>query len=231
MGIYEVPGMTLIPQQMSMSCWYASAQMLIQWRQDKTQESLPWLVPPDLDAQCVNIRDGDGGVSNPQILPIASRLGLQPVPPVSPTPEAIESWLRTYGPLWVNGKSHITVIAGIDTDKQIVKVYDPSPVGTGEIEWRSLSAWYALGGAVDSRDTDSDVDAVFLYVPLHTRGGSFATPPTGKIYTVVAGDNLSKISQLFYATPNQWNKIYQANKKVIGGNPNKLFVGQRLTIP
>jgi Papain-like cysteine protease AvrRpt2 len=41
MSRYEVPGMTHIKQNMTMSCWYASAQMLIQWRQDKTQESLP----------------------------------------------------------------------------------------------------------------------------------------------------------------------------------------------
>jgi len=84
---------------------------------------------------------------------------------------------------------------------------------------------------VDSRDTGPDVDAVFLYVPLHTPGAATATPPTATIYTVVAGDNLSKISQAFYGSPNQWNKIYLANKKVIGGNPNKISVGQRLTIP
>jgi LysM repeat protein len=231
MGLYEVPGMTLIAQQMRMACWYASAQMLIQWRQDKTQESLPWLVPPDLDAQCAAIRDADSGVQNSQILAMAGRLGLQSVPPSSPTPEGIESWLRTYGPLWVNGKSHITVIAGIDTDKLMVKVYDPAPVGSGKIEWRSLSTWYATGNSVASRDTGSDVDAVFLYVPLHTFTAASAPPSTATIYTVAAGDNLSKISQSVYGTPNQWNKIYLANKKVIGPNPNKLFVGQRLTIP
>jgi hypothetical protein len=125
MGYYEVPGMTLIPQKLAMSCWYASAQMLIQWRQDQAQQSLGWLVPPDLDAQCVGIRDGNAGIQNPQIVPMAKRLGLEAVPPLSPTPETLEKWLQMYGPLWVNGKTHIVVIAGINTAALTVKVYDP----------------------------------------------------------------------------------------------------------
>lgn len=165
MSRYEVPGMTLIPQKMNMSCWYASTQMLIQWRQDQAQQSLGWLVPPDLDAQCVLIRDGNSGLANPQILPMAQRLGLKSVPPVSATPETMEMWLRSYGPLWVNGKSHIVVIAGVDTTTLMLKVYDPWPVNVGKIEWRSLSGWYEFGTSVSTRDTGSDVTAVFLYIP------------------------------------------------------------------
>ena len=81
MGYYEVPGMTLIPQKLTMSCWYASAQMLIQWRQDLVQQSLGWLVPPDLDAQCVQIRDSNSGLQNPQIVAMAKRIGLRPSRP------------------------------------------------------------------------------------------------------------------------------------------------------
>jgi hypothetical protein len=165
MGYYEVPGVTLIPQKLTMSCWYASAQMLIQWRQDRVQQSLAWLVPPDLDAQCALIRDGNTGIQNPQIVPMAKRLGLKAVPPMSPTPESLESWLRTYGPLWVNGKTHIVVIAGINTATLMVKVYDPGPRNIGKIEWRSLATWYAFGTSVSTRDTGKDVETVFLYVP------------------------------------------------------------------
>ncbi len=165
MGRYEVPGMSLIPQKMTMSCWYASTQMLIQWRQDKVQQSLAWLVPPELDAQCAKIRDGNSGIQNPQIIPMAKRLGLTAVPPMSPTPEAMERWLRMYGPLWVNGKNHIVVIAGIDTARLMVKVYDPWPPNIGKIEWRSLVTWYAFGTSASTRDTGRDVETVFLYVP------------------------------------------------------------------
>jgi len=165
MSRYEVPGMTLIPQQMTMSCWYASAQMLINWRQDQAQASLAWLVPPESDEQAAKIRDSNSGIQNPQIVNMAKRLGLAAVPPMSPTPELIQQWLTTYGPLWVNGKTHIVVIAGIDTDKLMVKVYDPAPVNVGKVEWRSLVTWYAMGTSASSRDTGKDVETVFLYVP------------------------------------------------------------------
>jgi ABC-type bacteriocin/lantibiotic exporter with double-glycine peptidase domain len=163
MGRYEVSGMTLINQTQTMSCWYASAQMLIKWRQDKAMQSLGWLVPPDLDAECVKIRDSNVGLFNPQVVQMAKRLGLRAVPPMSPTLEALEQWLRLYGPLWVNGKSHIVVIAGIDTEMMTVKVYDPDPAK--KVEWRSLKTWYAFGTSSSTRDTGGDVEAVFLYVP------------------------------------------------------------------
>jgi hypothetical protein len=161
--------MTLIPQGDNMSCWYASARMLIQWKMDRLQMSLGGLVPPELDAQCCKIRDGGGGLLNPQILPMATRLGLVAVPPMSPSPDAIRDWLVRLGPLWVNGKSHIVVIAGIGDDLT-VKVYDPWPPKMGRIDWRSLPNWYVGGvnptGQPDSsRDTGSDVTAVMLYCP------------------------------------------------------------------
>lgn len=163
---YIVQGMTLIPQKLSDSCWYASAQMLINWKQEQRQQSIATLVPPELDAECVKIRDDNKGILNPQILKMAKRIGLKGVPPMSPTPDAIQDWLKMYGPLWVNGISHIVVIAGIMNFPSFgyyLLIYDPSPVNVGNISWRSLS-WY-VGSNVDSRDTSSSVETVFLYVP------------------------------------------------------------------
>lgn len=50
-------------------------------------------------------------------------------------------------------------------------------------------------------------------------------------YTVVAGDNLSKISRKMYGDASKWKKIYDANKAVIGKNPNIIFPGQIYSIP
>ena len=47
-------------------------------------------------------------------------------------------------------------------------------------------------------------------------------------YTVKAGDNLSKISKLFYGDANQYKKIAQANNLA---DPDKIKVGQSLRIP
>lgn len=166
---YVVPGMTLIPQRLNTSCWYASAQMLIQWKCDRFKMSMANLVPPEFDKECMKIHDGGAGLNNPQIVPMAKRLGLKPVPPMSPSPQAIESWLQLYGPLWVNGKTHIVVIAGIE-GADSVKVYDPWPKSIGKIDWRSLTTWYVGGKHWDtdvdsSRDASNAVDAVFLHCP------------------------------------------------------------------
>ena len=165
---YIVQDMTLIPQQLTSSCWYASAQMLIKWKENQRQQSMSTLISPEFDAQCAKIRDDNKGIGNPEIVKMANRIGLKAVPPVTPTPETLESWLKLYGPLWVNGRSHIVVIAGImwlPVLDHVVLVYDPLPVNVGTIEWRSLRNWYANGKSISSRDTAKDVEAVFLYVP------------------------------------------------------------------
>lgn len=156
---YIVEKMKLIPQYKSGSCWYASAQMLINWKQETLGASLP--ITPETDAECRKIRDADNGIANSEILKMAKRLGLKAIPPKSPSPGAIENWLVNYGPLWVNGKSHIVVISGIRGNDE-VQVHDPLPVNVGLVNWRTLSGWYT-GGNIDARDTGNDVEAVFLH--------------------------------------------------------------------
>ncbi|HSH05979.1 MAG TPA: LysM peptidoglycan-binding domain-containing protein [Anaerolineae bacterium] len=58
-----------------------------------------------------------------------------------------------------------------------------------------------------------------------------ASKPQAQTYTVASGDSLSVISNRFYGDAKHWQKIYQANKDVIGDNPNLIRVGQVLTIP
>ena len=60
---------------------------------------------------------------------------------------------------------------------------------------------------------------------------SAGNAPTGGSYTVVSGDCLWKIAKQFYGDGGKWSVIYNANKSVIGGNPNLIYPGQVLTIP
>lgn len=53
----------------------------------------------------------------------------------------------------------------------------------------------------------------------------------GSTYTVKPGDSLWKIAKQLYGTGADWKKIYEANKDVIGGNPNLIYPGQTFTIP
>ena len=54
------------------------------------------------------------------------------------------------------------------------------------------------------------------------------TTPSSKSYTVRSGDSLAKIASRYGTT---WQKIYDANKAIIGSNPNFIKPGQNLTIP
>jgi len=63
-------------------------------------------------------------------------------------------------------------------------------------------------------------------------GGSSSTAPapSGRSYTVVKGDSLSKIAKQFYGDAQKWPKMYEANRDEIK-NPDLIYPGQTFTIP
>ena len=58
-----------------------------------------------------------------------------------------------------------------------------------------------------------------------------AKPTPGSNYTVQANDTLSSIALAAYDNANAWLKIYDANKQVIGNDPNLLRAGEVIFIP
>jgi nucleoid-associated protein YgaU len=52
-----------------------------------------------------------------------------------------------------------------------------------------------------------------------------------KTYVVKAGDTLSAIAKKEYGSAARWRKIYDANKAVIGSNPDVIKVNMTLVIP
>ena len=53
----------------------------------------------------------------------------------------------------------------------------------------------------------------------------------GADYAVASGDTLLTIATEHYGDSAQWRRIYDANKDVIGADPDKLKVGMKLKIP
>jgi nucleoid-associated protein YgaU len=58
-----------------------------------------------------------------------------------------------------------------------------------------------------------------------------ATPADeSQYYTVVKGDNLSKIAKQYYDNPNKYPVIFEANRPMLT-HPDKIYPGQLLRIP
>jgi hypothetical protein len=163
---YTVPSYVHIAQDKTMSCWFASAQMLIKWKRNRTQMTDSRHPDPSESPKWSKVYSDNTGITNGIIREFARDMGLIYVPPQSPTPEAILGWLRMYGPLWVNGVKHITVIAGIRGPRENteVLVLDPGRSSERTGSWQNLRQWYILDKH-SGRDTSSNVEAVFLRLP------------------------------------------------------------------
>lgn len=53
----------------------------------------------------------------------------------------------------------------------------------------------------------------------------------GSTYVVQKGDTLSAIAKTHLGSANKWREIYDANRGVIGDNPDRILPGQELKIP
>ncbi len=51
------------------------------------------------------------------------------------------------------------------------------------------------------------------------------------MYVVAEGDTLAVIANKVYGDSSLWQKIYDANKDVIGSDPDHIQIGMKLTIP
>src|SRR4051794_24566099 len=110
---YTVQGLRLVPQSPQMACWYAAAQMLVQWRRNRFR---PLSIPlPDAAADPTGARLAamDQGLHELDLVEQAKRLGLSRVPQMDLAPDTLAWMLQTYGPLWVLGRTHPLVIGGV----------------------------------------------------------------------------------------------------------------------
>ena len=60
--------------------------------------------------------------------------------------------------------------------------------------------------------------------------GAAATTAATRYYTIKSGDSLSKIAKEMYGDAQQFDKIIEANREVIG-DPDKIYPGQQIRIP
>jgi LysM repeat protein len=89
--------------------------------------------------------------------------------------------------------------------------------------------------AVDSTYSDLTCDlTVDSSLPqpqaAQAAAASANAPSSGRTYKVKPGDTLSKIAKEFYGNPNDYNRIFAANRDKLE-SPDKVQAGQELVIP
>src|SRR5262245_57944714 len=92
--------------------------------------------------------------------------------------------------------------------------------GTAPSQQAANAVWDAI------KRINPKLDDIVADFPIDTsmQSGSMRT------YKVKPGDTLSKISQQFFGDPNQYQKIFDANRDKLS-DPNKIQPGQELKIP
>ena len=88
---------------------------------------------------------------------------------------------------------------------------------------------YALAGV--SKIEHVTVAQAFEISRTLQRHGKKAIELGGTCHVVQSGDWLSKLAQRYYQSMHKWPVIYEANRDVIGSNPDVIKPGQRLLIP
>ena len=79
-------------------------------------------------------------------------------------------------------------------------------------------------------DNSGFIDRLYKANPIAVTDKPPRLPIEPVDYKVKAGDTLSDLAEWFYGSPVKWQRIYDANRKVIG-NPHYIFIGQKITIP
>jgi len=89
----------------------------------------------------------------------------------------------------------------------------------------SLQEYRQYGAKTISVSTDTGEATV----AAETRADT--SPAVEQTYTVSSGDNLWAISKKLSGDGSNWQALYEANKAVIGDNPNLIYAGQVYVVP
>jgi nucleoid-associated protein YgaU len=107
--------------------------------------------------------------------------------------------------------------------KLLIRGIAPSPEAKNRV-WEQVKL-------IDSGYADLICDITVAPQQASMTAGASASGGQGeRRYTVKAGDTLSKISREFYGDPNQYTKIFEANRSTLR-DPNTIRPGQELLIP
>ena len=82
---------------------------------------------------------------------------------------------------------------------------------------------------VKELDNSGFIDRLYRANPIVAPDKPLRLPIETVDYQLKAGDTLSDLAEWFYGSAFKWQRIYEANRKVIS-NPNYIYIGQKITI-
>ena len=174
-------------------------------------------------------------VSPPVIAPVEGDPGEAPTRPTPPEPKPVEPKpVEPVEPEPVEPPPPVEPIVAVAEDMVQAALIDTTsllpPRALVEIKPRIEGNIVFLTGVVDSQETLGQVVSAVAAVDGVRAVDSRGVRPAWKSYTVVRGDSLSKIAQLYYGDTNAWPRIFRANQDVVK-SPSALNIGMKLRIP
>ena len=109
----------------------------------------------------------------------------------------------------------------VENDKLFIR-------GTAPSEQAKNAVWDQIK-LVDPNYSDLTAD-ITVEAPQQKAAAVGGAATGGQTYTVKSGDTLSKISQQFYGSANEYMRIFYANRDTLS-DPDKIQPGQQLIIP
>jgi len=85
--------------------------------------------------------------------------------------------------------------------------------------------------AVPTEHNETVAQAFEIRKTIARQGKSGLASKSARYHLVVSGDWLSKLAKTYYGDMFKWPVIYEANRDIIGKNPNLIKPNQRLLIP
>ena len=116
-------------------------------------------------------------------------------------------------------------------DKYAELVNAAKSAGVSNLAVREQDNVLYIDGAAPSSQAKDQLWAIYNKLDPDYRSADLVmniSAPAASEYEVESGDSLSKIGKKFGKT---WQEIYEANKELIGNNPDLIQPGWKLKIP